>query len=296
MKKTILVHAITGFIAGKTLKKCLLIFALGFINLGVMASPKLASKEQIGMFKNSKTCVVIESPSIAYNVYIKDAVQKYWKSTEFEFIDQQEFEKRRFDSKYSFLVLMKGVYDKDPGGVGYNFISLVLGDPAAYDITNMPELCSIPISYTNDNDTDYGYVIPAIVKFMQRHARNLVKKRFLISLNGLKYYNGSAGFKDKVLLLNKAKLASNANTVEKIKTVYPSYVKLVTVPEIEAELATNPPNTLFHYHVGPAQNTGAGKCFEMIFDVEGTLYYYNYRKITNDNEDGFNLNDFSSIR
>jgi hypothetical protein len=34
----------------------------------------------------------------------------------------------------------------------------------------------------------------------------------------------------------------------------------------------------------------------MIFDVEGNLYYYNYRKITNDNPDGFNLNDFNNIR
>jgi hypothetical protein len=296
MKKTILVHLITGLMADKKLKKHLLVFALGIFSLGVMASPKMVSKEQIGMFKNSKTCVVIESTSIPYDVYIKDAVMKYWKSTEFEFIDQQEFEKRRFDSKYSFLLLMKGIYDKDPGGVSYNFISLVLGDPAANDITNMPELCSIPISYFNDNDTDYGYVIPAIVKFMQQHAKNLEKKRFLISLNGLKYYNGSSDFKDKVLLLNKDKMASNASTLEKIKTVYPSYVKLISTSEIETELSANPANTLFNFHVGPAQNTGAGKCFEMIFDVEGKLYYYNYRKITNDNEDGFNLKDFNRIR
>ena len=53
---------------------------------------------------------------------------------------------------------------------------------------------------------------------------------------------------------------------------------------------------LFLFHVGPPQNTGAGKCFEMIFDTEGNLYYYNFRKITNDNADGFNLNDFKKIR
>ena len=117
---------------------------------GLLANPPLASKQQIGMFKNSKTCVVLGTGSISYDMYIKDAVQKYWKSTEFEFIDQQEFDKRRFNSKYSFLVLMKGVYDKDPGGVSYNYISLVLGD-ATTDMTKMPELCSIPLSYSDDN-------------------------------------------------------------------------------------------------------------------------------------------------
>jgi hypothetical protein len=295
MRRTILDHVITGFMVSTKLKKYIFIFALGFFSLGALANPPLASKQQIGMFKNSKTCVVLEDGLSSFNVYIKDAVQKYWKSTEFEFIDQQEFDKRRFNSKYSFLLLMKGVFDKDPGGISYNYMSLVLGD-ASNNMTKMPELCSIPLSYSDNNNIDYGYVIPAIVKFMQKHAKNLEKERFFISLKGLKYYNGAAGFKDKVLLFNKDMMASDANSPEKIKTVYPYYVKLITASEIQQELATNPTNALFHFHVGPAQNAGAGKCFEMIFDVEGNLYYYNSRKITNDNEDGFNLKDFSHIR
>ena len=289
MKKITFLHALS------ILKKSIFIISLLFLGSDVFANPPVASKQQIGMFINSKTCVVLESGSISYNLFIKDAVQKFWKSTSYEFIDQEEFQKRRFSSKYSFLVLLKGIYDKDPGGVSYNYISLVLGDSAS-DMTNMPELCSIPISYADDNSTDYGYAIPAIVKFIQKHAKNLENKRFLISLNGLKYYNGSLSFKDKVLLLNKDAMAPDADSPEKIKTAYTNYLKLLSVSEIEAELATNPTNTLFNFHVGPSGNTGAGKCFEMIFDTEGNLYYYNSRKITNDNEDGFNLNDFRKLR
>jgi hypothetical protein len=255
----------------------------------------LATKQQIGMFLNSKTCVVLEDGSISYNVLIKDAVQKYWKTPGYEFINQQEFEKRRFDSKYSFIVLMKGVFDKDPGGVSYNYISLVLGD-STNDMTNMPELCSVPISYSNDNDADYGYVVPAIVKFMQKHVKKLQERRFLISLSGLKYYNGTLKLKDKILLLNKDKMAPDANLPDKIKTVYSYNFKLCSISEIQKELAANSTNTVFSFHVGPSQNAGAGKCFEMIFDAEGNLYYYNYRKITNDNQDGFNLRDFSNLR
>ena len=68
---------------------------------------------------------------------------------------------------------------------------------------------------------DYEYAIPAIVKFMQKHARNLETNRFMISLKGLKYYNGKSGFKDKVLLFNKDMMASDADSPEKIKTVIP---------------------------------------------------------------------------
>jgi hypothetical protein len=294
MRKSILGHPVTGFLAGSRLKIYIFIFALGIFSLGSLANPKLASKQQIGMYINSKTCVVLENANISYNVLIKDAVQNYWKSTDFEFIDQQEFEKRRFDSKYSFLVLMTGVYDKDPGGVSYNYLSLVLGDPAN-DMTKMPELCSIPLSYSSDFNNDYDYVIPAIVKFMQKHVKNLEKERFLILLKGMKYYNRSTGFKDKVLLFNKDMMASDADSPEKIKTVYPYYVKLLTSSEIQEELASQPTNALFNFHVGPTRNSGAGKCFEMIFDIDGNMYYYNSRKITNDNENGFNLKDFSLI-
>jgi len=277
------------------MKKSIFLFVLGCFSLGIYSNPQLASKQQIGMFKNSKTCVVLENSCISYNVGIKDAVQKYWKSTEFEFIDQTEFEKRRFDSKYSFLVLMRSVYDKDPGGISYNCINLVLGD-ATNDITNMPELCSIPVSYSNDNNIDYGYAIPAIVKFIQKHAKNLEDKRFVISFKGLKYYNNKISLKGKVLLLNKDIMATEVNTPEKITFFYPYYFKLLSSSDVQSEIVSNPTNALFVLHVGPLQNSGAGKCFEMIFDVDGNLYYYNSRKITNDYKDGFNQKDFYYIR
>ncbi len=189
---------------------------------------------------------------------------------------------------------MKGVWDKDPGGISYNYLSLVLGDPA-YDMSDMPEICSIPISYTDGDESAFEYTIPALIQFMQKHAVNIEYHRFLITLKGLKYYNGSNGFKSKVLLLNKDMVAADADSPEEINTVYPYYIKLLTSMEIQAELSTNPSNALFHFHVGPPEQAGAGKCFEMIFDTSGNLYYYNYRMITNDNEDGFNLADFRRI-
>jgi hypothetical protein len=283
------------FLEAAVSKTLIFLFLLVSVNVAVLANPKMASKQQIGMFKNSKTCIVLEDGISFYNSYIKDAVNKYWKSTEYEFIDQKEFEKRMSDSKYSFLVLMENIYDNDPGGISYNCINLLLGDASGV-LTKMPELCSIPLSYSGDSETKYEYAIPAIVQFVQKHAKNLEKVRFQISINGLKYYNGSSGFKDKVLLLNKSAMALYLDTPDRIKTVYPYYVKLLTLSEIQLELSTNPANALFLFHVGPTENSGSGKCFEMIFDIEGNLYYYNSRMITNDNKDGFNLKDFSNIK
>jgi hypothetical protein len=277
----------------KILRKCILVISFGFLCIWSIANNPLATKQQVGMFKNSKTCVVMDAGMSFFNAPIKDAVKNFWKSTDYEFIDQTEFEKRKTDPKYSFIVVMDGAYDKDPGGVSYKFLSLVFGDPSG-NLTKMPEFCSIPLSYSGDNDADFEYIIPVVIKFMQIHVKNLEKDRLPISINGLRYYN-KTGYKDKILLLNKDKMALNANSPEKIRAVTQYKVKLLTTSEIQKELEANQANVLFHFHVGPAQDAGAGKCFEMLFDADGNLYYYNFRKITNDNPDGFNLNDFNNI-
>ena len=293
MRKSVSINN-SFLITRSILRKLFFVITLGFMSIWLFANNPLATKQQVGMFKNSKTCVVMDGGMSFLNKPVKEAVQKYWKSTDFEFIDQAEFDKRKTDPKYSFIVSMEGAYDKDPGGVSYKFLSLLLGDPSG-NLTKMPELCSVPLSYSGDNDADYEYIIPVVIKFMQIHVKNLEKDRLPISLNGLRYYN-KTGFKEKVILLNKDKMASNADSPDKIKAVSEYKVKLLTIEEIQKEMETNQLNILIHFHIGPSKDAGAGKCFEMLFDIAGNLYYYNFRKITNDNPDGFNLSDFNNIK
>jgi hypothetical protein len=278
----------------KMFKKFSFMSFLLIFSFGVFANNPLATKQQVGMFKNSKTCVVVDGGMSFFNTPIRNAVKSFWKSTDYEFIDQAEFDTRKTDTKYSFIVVLDGAYDKDPGGVSYKFLSLVLGDPSG-NLTKMPEFCSIPLSYSDDNDADFEYIIPIVIKFMQIHVKNLEKDRLPISINGLRYYN-KTGFKDKILVLNKDKMASNVDSPEKIKAISEYKVKLLTVEEIQKEMEATSQNTLFHFHVGPAKDAGAGKSFDMLFDINGNLFYYNFRKITNDNPDGFNLNDFNNIK
>lgn len=294
MRTDKIVRTIKRFLNGIISKKYILCFSIALFPFATFSQAPLASQKQIGMFLNSTTCIVLENEVNPYNAIIKDAVDKHWKTTPFEFIDETEFEIRRFDSRFSFLVLMKNVYEKDPDGVSYNYLSLVLGGNSK-DLVDMPELCNVPLQYTDDNSLDYSYALPSIVLFMQKHVNNLENKRFFISMYGLKYYNKS-GFKGKQLLMNRDKMAPDAYSIDKINSVYPHFVKLLSVKEIEAEISTNTKNSLFHFHVGPYQKKEVGKCFEMIYDVEGNLYYYHERMVTNENKDGFNMKDFKRIR
>ena len=72
------------------------------------------NKDEIKQFGVSKTCVVLEDdPFSAFNVYIKTAVNSYWKITPFEFIEVREFNVRRLNPKYSFIVLTQTNYEKE---------------------------------------------------------------------------------------------------------------------------------------------------------------------------------------
>jgi len=90
-------------------------------------------------------------------------------------------------------------------------------------------------------------------------------------------------------------MSEENNTAEKISARYPYKFKLLSADEIKEQISENPANTLFHFHIGPPEGGGAGKCFEMLFDTDGNLYYYNSRKVTNQNGDGFSPADFNHI-
>jgi hypothetical protein len=249
---------------------------------------------ELGLFKNSTTCVVVEESWMAWAVSIEDAIKEHWTLTDYEFIDLDEFEERKKNTKYSFILLNRGEYDDDPKGISYNFASLLLGDPAD-DINKMPELASIPVSYAGDQAAAYNYAIPAIVQFLQIQVRVLDKRRFCIKLFGLKYYNFGKKFQDKQLLLVKEDMAPEIDTKAKIKSIYDYHFELLSKDELAEKLKDNPENTLFLFHVGPEEDAPAGKCFEMIFSTDGKLYYYQRRDVTNEEPDGFREKDLKKV-
>ena len=269
-------------------------FLFAWLNLPAGANPRLATKLEIGQFLNSTTCVVVEDGINAFNLFVREAVEDHWEITEYEFIDLQEFEARRHDPSYSFLMLIKGAYDKDPRGVSYDFITLVLGNETG-EISEMPELVTLPLAYSDDPAPDYGFAVPAIVNFIQHHVRKLQERRLLIAILGLKYHHFGKDFEDKTLLLNESFMAPGVDSREEIEAVYPYDFRLVTLDQIRKKVDAEADSTLFLFHLGPSQESSAGQCFEMIFDTGGRLLYYRYRDVTNEDPDGFTEGDFRRI-
>ena len=95
-------------------------------------------------FMNSKTLVLLEkNPMSDFNMAIREVMENSWTLTDYQFINDAEFEAYRNNSSYSFLMITKASFARDRTKARYNFLSLLMAERAT-KVRNMPDLCSLP--------------------------------------------------------------------------------------------------------------------------------------------------------
>jgi len=241
------------------------------------------NRGEIQQFMASKTCVVLESNQFStYNLFIRKAVETYWNITPYEIINVDEFEKRRRDPAYSFIVLTQTSFDKDKAGTRFNYLNLLQGKSTG-SISELPEICAIPLSFAgDDDDEDYSYKLGAILFFMQEHAKKISENPSLTGRRYLRYYNiNTPKVKQKTILVKEDDLSPAITTISKIKAIYPHNIEIVNEEAIIKAIQEKTPNTLILHMVGPGKNKNAGLCFKMLIGADDSdMYYYHQHKIT----------------
>lgn len=268
-----------------------------FVSFSITAQAPFPSADEIKQFVNSKTCVVLEANTMSvYNTYIRKAINGYWKITPFEFITSDDFESRRHDPAYSFILLTETKYEKDKSGTVYYFLNLLQGKNVE-EIGKMPEVCAVPLAVAGVDDLEYGYKLGAVLSFIQNHALRISENPLLTGRRYLRFYNSySPEVKKKVLLLRKEDLAPDVNTEEKIKAVYPGKFEIVGDEEIIRAVQEKAEGKLILHKVGPSENRASGICFKMLIGTDDAqMYYYNEHIISKTYPDGFLSSDFKRI-
>ena len=246
------------------------------------------SSDEINQFNASKTCVVLEDdPFSSYNIYIKEAVKACWKITPYEFISVKDFNVRRLNPAYSFLVITQTNFDKDPSHGLYNFLNLLQGKDVN-KLAEMPEICAIPLSFAGVSDLVYSYKLGAIVSFMQKHAQMISEDPSLTGRKYLKYYNRFIPeVSGKTILVNQKDLVPEISTIDKIKAIYKNKIEIVAEEEIVKAIENKTPNTLILHKVGPVGEGKSGYCFKMLIGADdANMYYYNQHLISKTNPNG----------
>jgi hypothetical protein len=255
------------------------------------------SREEIIQFNASKTCIVLEDdPFSSYNIYIKDVIKACWKITPYEFITVKDFNVRRSNPSYSFLVITQTNFDKDKSHGLYNFINLLQGKDVN-TLTELPEICAIPLSFAGVSDLVYSYKLGAIVSFMQKHAQKITVDPSLTLGKYLKYYNKNIpGIKNKTILVEQDDLTPEISTIGRIKKIYTGKVEIVTDEEISKAIENKTPGTVILHKVGPMGDRDSGFCFIMLIGTDDSeLYYYNLHMVDRANPNGLLPDDLRRL-
>jgi hypothetical protein len=279
------------------MKRTFLASLLLILTITASAQAPFPSAEEIKEFMASRTCVVLEDDAFSsFNSFVKEAVKSFWDVTPVEFISIAEFNKRRTDPAYSFIVLTQTNFEKDKTGGLFNFVNLLQGKKVS-GISDNPEICAVPLSFAGEDDTEYGTRLGVILAFMQKHARMIADDPSLTGRRYLRYYNVNAPeVVKKTILVKEEDLAPEISTIEAIKKIYPFPLKIVTEEEIVKAINEKAPATLILHKVGPVGEAKAGLCFKMLFGVDdAVLYYWGQHKFNDKNPNGLLESDLNRL-
>jgi len=274
------------------------------ITLTLLASAVYCSAERytptqadVDRFFKSKTYVVLQNnPMSEYNMKVKEAVEKFWTITPYEFITSNQFDEMRKDPEKSFLVLIQVKFPKDKIEATYNFLSVLLGS-AVKKVTDNPEICGIPISYASVDEYSWGYKTKAMVTFLQNHILLMKAKPEIISADMFSYYNKSKGdIHTKELWVVEKDLAKEARSLATLQSKYKFAIKVVKPEDIEKAIEEKNSNVVFLHKVGPEGTRMQARCYKMIIGIgENKLYYWDYHTIKDKNDDGLLIKDLKKL-
>jgi len=270
------------------MKKISFALVLFFYSLLLIAQAPFPSKEEIKQFTASKTCVVLEDdPFSTYNAFITEAVKASWKITPYEIISIADFNVKRLNPAYSFIVLTQTNFEKDKTNGLFNFVNLLQGKNVN-KLGENPEICAIPLSFAGEDDLEYGYKLGAILAFMQKHAQMISEDPSLTGRKYLKYYNKYIpDVQNKTILVKQEDLSPEIASLDKIKSIYNNKIEIVTEEDIVKAIDNKSANTVILHKVGPVGERNSGYCFKMLIGTDdANMYYYNQHLIDKSNPNG----------
>lgn len=257
----------------------------------------VASQQDINKFLKTKTLVVLKNDRTSdYNDVIKEAVEKFWNITPFEFIYESEFKNNMKDPTKSFLMINQVYFEKDKTQTLFDF--LVLSNGGNYkDVNDMPTIAAVPLCYNGALENDYVYKLGAVVKHIQLHVRTCKNNPSLNSDNIADYYlKNSGSIKDKTFYLLKTEVEPEIRTKNAFASAYPFAFEYSDQENIRKLIFNDDENAILLHLIKPQMSSILTYCVKIIFDAKsGMIYYYDSHKINENNRDYLLKSDLKKL-
>lgn len=262
----------------------ILILLIGFIK--TQAQLEVPSSELINAFLKTKTYFILEdNPFSESNIQLKTAAQKFWKLTPYEFISVEEFENKKKSNQCSFVSIDDVYYEHDKSSTKYKFLCVYMGGNYKNE-SEMPQLCTIPLAYADQEENEYAYKIGTLLIFVQNHINLIKENPTLKKSNIVDYYNHNKGdLQTKTLLLKSNEVEKKISNEHAFKNIYPYSFKFVNQDEIEKAIDNRLPDIVFLHKVGPGKKHGYRSYQIIIGAFDAKIYFYDYHIVDNDSPD-----------
>lgn len=263
----------------------------------VSAQGPYPTADQIKGFRNTTLLVVLDGRDVAFDAYLKDAINKHWNISEFKFVDTEEFDAQKSNPNYSFLATLQVQFDRDPEEHVYHFLYVLLSHPTA-DLQEMPVIAQVPFLGSTLTSSSHLHKTEMLVKFIQNYTTQVVASNGDQKYRKLKHLNkGIRKLKSKTLILSEDQIDPSLRDEESLSKAYKHVVKLVSSDNLVDLMGKAEKGNVFIHLVAPDEDATSGQCFKMIIEpATGEAFFYKKHKINSSRPPVFLKRDFRQIR
>jgi hypothetical protein len=245
-------------------------------------------------FGTKITKVVIPSTTLA-DMVLRDAVNKGWRISPFEFCDSQEYEALKNDTSYFFLMRVDGRF-KNELEPKIEYLTLIQGGPEVKRGTySNKNIVTLPVQETGDVSGANLHLIPIYIDIIQNH---IYKIQNDVSLA----FKGNLFYADKVTdvigrdLLIASELLSYTPGNSEISDLFKGKAKLVSEEDVEDAIIGNKKNTVVTVLIKPRGNSRGSYCYKMLVSTDShELLFFRRHKISLLLPAGFTKEDIRKI-
>lgn len=266
-----------------------------FITGSSFAQGNFFSKKEDLKDLNHKTLMVVLENNSLIDITLKNAVEKEWELSKYEFCNLEEFDKIKGDSSYYFLIRVKGIFKKEREPA-IEFLSLLKGGPEGVKgVDAMYDVLSLPFQPVDDGD---GYILPyidAYIKVIQAHVLRVQRHKIAASMGIGWYSNRLSEIKNKKVLLNENDLSDLLNK-EEVNNMLNGHGNVVDEDAVYEALDNEARETLVSVCIAPRVEQQGSYCYKMLLSTDGhELFYYRKQKVNANNPKGFLPDDVKKI-
>ena len=257
-------------------------------------NPITQTRNTFNNYGKKTTKVVIPSTSLA-DLMLRDAVNKSWRISPFEFCDYAEYQKIKQDTNYFFLMRVDGMYKKDLEPK-IEYLTLIKGGAEVKrGLYSSHNIINLPIQQSEDLDGGNLFLIPAYVDIIQDHIYRIQESVLLAFKGSLIYSDRVSMLKGKIVLFSKDQLGYEIADEEFVK-LFKGDAKLVSADDIEDAVTDNKENSAVAVVVIPKGGTPGSYCYKMIITTDShQLLFLRRQKISKRSPAGFSAEDIRKI-